>query len=414
MTIVPLVFLACLLFLFSLVSERTKQTWITAPMVFTAAGILAFPFVPQALLEPEDWGTFLHIAELGLVLLLFTEACHLDFHILKIIHAFPARLLSVGMLLTIVAGAAAAKLVFPQLAIWEAGILGAILAPTDAGLGQTIITSPCVPVSVRKALSVETGLNDGLAVPFLMFFIALAAAEMGVASGSLPRLITEQLGLGALTGSVIGIAGGWLMGMASRKHWMEKPFRPIAVTALPLLCMMISEAVGASMFIAAFVAGLGVQRGFREAGQLSVEFAETWGQLINLTVFFLFGMVVARDWRDFSAPAALYAALSLTVVRMIPVAISLIGCRLSIATVLFTGWFGPRGLASIVLGLVYLEQEINLPGEAAIQTAVTMTVALSIVAHGLTAVPGASLYARRVERLGALAPERADVASQPA
>jgi NhaP-type Na+/H+ or K+/H+ antiporter len=178
--------------------------------------------------------------------------------------------------------------------------------------------------------------------------------------------------------------------------------------------MMISEAVGASMFIAAFVAGLAIQPGFREAGKLSVEFAETWGQLINLTVFFLFGMVIARDWRDFSAAVALYAALSLTAVRMVPVAISLIGCRLNMATVLFTGWFGPRGLASIVLGLVYLEKEINLPGEETIQTAVTMTVALSIVAHGLTAVPGANLYARRIDRLDAAAPERAQTLSLPA
>jgi NhaP-type Na+/H+ or K+/H+ antiporter len=195
---------------------------------------------------------------------------------------------------------------------------------------------------------------------------------------------------------------------------MEKPFQPIAVTVLPLLCMMISDAVGASMFIAAFIAGMAVQPGFHEAGKLSVRFAETWGQLINLTVFFLFGMAVARDWRDFTAPVALYAALSLTVVRMLPVAISLIRCRLNFATVLFTGWFGPRGLASIVLGLVYLEQEIKLSGEATIQTAVTMTVALSIVAHGLTAVPGVNLYASRLDRLHAGSTERAQATDLPA
>lgn len=410
MTVFPLALLACLLFLFSLVSERTKQTWITAPMVFTGAGILAFPFVPKEFLEPEDLSAFLHIAELGLVLLLFTEACHLDLRVLRSIRALPARLLTVGMLLTIVAGAAVAKLVWPNLTIWEAGILGAILAPTDAGLGQAIVSNRRVPISVRKALSVEAGLNDGLAVPFLLFFVAIAAAELGGQWSKLPRFIIEQLGFGAVTGLVIGAAGGRLMGLASRRHWMERPFQPIAVAVLPLLCMMVSEAVGASMFIAAYFAGMAVQHGFHEAEKLSVEFAETWGQLINLTVFFLFGMWLAREWRQFSARDALYAVLSLTIARMVPVAISLMGARLSFATVLFTGWFGPRGLASVVLGLVYLEQEIDLPGEATIQTAVAMTVALSILAHGLTAAPGANLYARRVEQLEARAPERAQTA----
>jgi sodium/hydrogen antiporter len=163
------------------------------------------------------------------------------------------------------------------------------------------------------------------------------------------------------------------------------------------------------MFIAAFIAGLAVQIGFKDAGRHSVEFAEEWGQLLNLGVFFLFGMMAVRDWPQFGAASWLYALLSLTLVRMLPVAIALIGTRLSPASVVFMGWFGPRGLASIVLGLVYLEQEMHFAGEPTIRFAVTVTVLLSIFAHGLSAMPGIALYARKIESLAADAPEHISV-----
>jgi NhaP-type Na+/H+ or K+/H+ antiporter len=177
---------------------------------------------------------------------------------------------------------------------------------------------------------------------------------------------------------------------------------------VPLLCLLASEAVGASMFIAAFVAGLAVQIGFKPAGQHSVDFTEEWGQIINLSVFFLFGLLVGRNWQSFTLAHTLYAILSLTVVRMLPVAIALIGTCLSRATVLFMGWFGPRGLASIVLGLVYLEQRAQHPGEATIRLAVMVTVLFSIFAHGLSAAPGINLYATRLATLKPAPPERQD------
>ncbi len=212
-----------------------------------------------------------------------------------------------------------------------------------------------------------------------------------------------------LVGAAIGLAGGWLLGRARRREWIAESFLQIGVVALPLLCLAVSELLGGSMFIAAFVAGLAVQMGFKEAGKHSVEFAEEWGQLLNLSVFFLFGLVIVRNWPQFSPAAWLYAVLSLTVVRMLPVAIALIGTRLSAASVLFMGWFGPRGLASIVLGLVYLEQEMHLPGESIMRLAVIVTVMLSIFVHGLSAMPGINLYARRIAALGADAPEHQEV-----
>ncbi|RPJ35188.1 MAG: sodium:proton exchanger [Verrucomicrobiaceae bacterium] len=381
-----------LLFAYSLVSARLEKTVVTAPIVFTLAGIAMF-----AAFQPSDQrmnaGAFLTLAEIGLVLLLFTDASRTDLRILRNIRALPARLLSAGMLLTILLGALAAKLVFPQLSWWEAGILSSILAPTDAGLGQTIVNSPLVPMRVRQALNVEAGLNDGLSVPFLLFFIAMAAAELG--DPSFARFIGEQLGLGIVLGAGIGLAGGWLLESSRCHGWLAESFLQLAVVSLPVLCMLASEQVGASMFIAAFVCGLCVQVPFKHAGKHSVEFTEEWGQILNLAVFFLFGMLIARDSGGFGVAPFIYALLSLTVVRMLPVAVSLNGSGLDKTTVAFMGWFGPRGLASIVLGLVYLEEEKHLPGEEVTRLAVMATVLLSIFAHGLSAKPGILLLARK-------------------
>jgi NhaP-type Na+/H+ or K+/H+ antiporter len=401
-----IVIFTALVFVYSMISARLERTVVTAPIAFTTAGILVSITMVELHVRRNRPEVFLLIAEIGLVLLLFTDASRTDLRVLKSIRNLPARLLSTGMLLTILFGALAALAVFRQLSIWEAGILAAILAPTDAGLGQVIVSSPRVPMRIRQALNVEAGLNDGLSVPFLLFFIGMAGAGIEGQRVSLTRFVAEQLGYGAVIGIAIGLAGGWLLGLARRKEWIAESWRQLGVVALPLLCLLVSESAGASMFIAAFVAGLAVQVGFKDAGKQSVEFTEEWGQLLNLSVFFLFGLLAVQAWQQFTWWLALYAVLSLTVVRMLPVAIALIGTGLSRATVLFMGWFGPRGLASIVLGLVYLEQELHQPGESTIRLAVAVTVLLSIFAHGLTALPGMGLYARKVASLGPGAPEQ--------
>jgi len=405
----PLAVFILLFFLYSLVSRRMERTIVTAPIVFTVAGMLMAFALPAILRAGVKVDFFVHLAEMGLVLLLYSDASRTDLSVLLSIGNLPVRLLTTGMLLTILFGAIAARLVFPHISIWEAGILAAILAPTDAGLGQVIVNSPRVPTRIRQALNVEAGLNDGLSVPFLLFFIALAAANTEGRHASLMQFIVEQLGFGTLVGVGIGLIGGWLLGLARRKDWMAESFQQIGVVTLPLLCLVVSDMVGASMFIAAFVAGLAVQVGFKETSRHSLEFAEELGQILNLSVFFLFGLLVVRDWRQFDLASVLYAALSLTVVRMLPVTIALIGTGLSRSTVVFMGWFGPRGLASIVLGLVYLEQEMHLSGEPTIRVAVMMTVLLSIFAHGLSAVPGIAIYARKTASLPAAAPKHREV-----
>jgi NhaP-type Na+/H+ or K+/H+ antiporter len=393
-------------FVYSLVSKRLAHTVLTAPILFTAAGASAF-LLPEGMRELLlDRSQFLVIAEVGLVLTLFSDASRIALQSLSGNRNLPVRLLSVGMLLTIVLGFTAALFVFRGFSIWDAGILAAILAPTDAGLGAVIVNSPQVPERIREALNVEAGLNDGLSVPFLMLFIALAAQTADPAHAVLGRFLLEQLGYGSAIGVAVGGLGGWLLAGAMRRDWVADPMRQLGLVALPLVCALLSEATAASMFIAAFVAGLAVQFGFRDAGKHSIEFTEEWGQLFDYFVFFLVGLIVARDFGHFTAAHFVYAVLSLTVVRMLPVAIALVGTRLAAPTVAFMGWFGPRGLASVVLGLVYLDTPGLGSDAETIRLTVIATVLVSIVAHGASAVPGCTWYARSLARLPPDAAER--------
>jgi NhaP-type Na+/H+ or K+/H+ antiporter len=390
-----------LVFLYSLVSRRLERTVLTAPIVFTAGGAL-LALLPASAVELElDRKALLLIAELGLVMTLFTDASRISLRMLGGDRNLPVRLLSTGMLLSLVLGALCAMLVLTDLSWMEAGIIACILAPTDAGLGQVIVTSPQVPQRIRQALNVEAGLNDGLSVPFLLFFIALATAgqHAGSGAGMLTGFLVEQLGYGTLIGLAVGLAGGWLLGLARRAGWVADPMAQLGVFAVPLACVLASEASGASMFIAAFVAGIATQFGFRDVGRHAVEFTEDWGQLFNFFVFFLFGLLAAHAWQKFTPPVLVYALLSLTVVRMLPVAIALRGTGLSRQTVTFMGWFGPRGLASIVLGLVTVEHATALPGQSTIWLALVATVLLSILAHGLSALPGIGRYERAIATL---------------
>jgi NhaP-type Na+/H+ or K+/H+ antiporter len=394
-----------LVFVYSLVSRRLEHTIITAPIVFTAAGVLLILAIsgPRDLLLTRE--SFLKLAEIGLVMLLFADATRIDLRTLRSREKLPLRLLSLGMLLTILLGTIAGHLIFPHLSIWEAGILAAILAPTDAGLGQVIVHSPRVPLRIRQTLDVEAGLNDGLSVPFLMFFIAVSQIGTEGAGRVLLTYIVEQLGMGALVGIAIGLAGGWLLNLAQCRGWMAESVQQLGLVTLPILSILACEPVGGSMFIAAYVAGIAVQIGFRGAGAISVAFIDGWGQFFDYFVFFFFGLLVALNFTRFSPGHVLYAILSLTVVRMLPVTVAVIGTHLSAATVLFMGWFGPRGLASIVLGLVYLGEVTHVSGEDTIKLVVMVTVMLSIFAHGFSALPGIALYTHKVATLAATSPE---------
>ncbi|MBK5933135.1 sodium/proton antiporter (CPA1 family) [Rhodovulum imhoffii] len=392
-----------MVFFYSLISERIDQTYLTAPIVFTLYGFAVFWLMDEPLETGGSAEVLLTIAELGLVLLLFTDGSHISQVFEDGLRSLPGRLLSTGMVLTILLGAGAAMVLFDELTIWHAGILAAILAPTDAGLGQAIVSSPKVPKGIRESLNVEAGLNDGLAVPFLLFFIALASSAQDVSFG---RFFLEQFCYGVAIGLIIGWAGSRSFDAAQARGWVGERYRQLGFTMLPIMCVILSHETGASMFIAAFVAGLAVQRNTDQSiDRQRLEFTENWGQLINLTVFFLFGMIAGASLGDLEPVHFVYAALSLTVIRMLPVAVSMIGAGLGTGTLLFMGWFGPRGLASIVLGLVYLER---VHGEIVptIHLCLIATVLCSIILHGLSAKPGTSWFRQYVDGLPDRARER--------
>ena len=234
---IPLLVFFAVLFVYSLASRRLERTVVTAPIIFTVAGMLMFPSLAGIMKAGGTPDILLHVAEIGLVLLLFTDASRTDLKVLHSIRNLPARLLSTGMLLTILLGAVVAKLVFPQLSFWEAGILSSILAPTDAGLGQVVVTSPRVPAPIRHALKVAAGLNDGLSVPFLLLFAGLSVAHVQGPGLSLAHFVVEQLGYGVVVGLAIGPPDGWLLDVAYRAKWITEPFRQIGVvTAAAVFC----------------------------------------------------------------------------------------------------------------------------------------------------------------------------------
>jgi NhaP-type Na+/H+ or K+/H+ antiporter len=306
-----------------------------------------------------------------------------------------------------------AALVLRNLSLWEAGALACILAPTDTGPAELIVRSPRVPACIREALHTESGLNDGLVVPLLMLFFSLIKADAAGPGSVFLRVAVQQIGFGIPIGVAIGFVGGWLLGLARRRGWASAPFQQIAMIALAPLCWILSKPIDTSPFITAFAAGLALQVGFRDASEGIVEFSENEGRLLYMFVFFLFGTAAGPALGEFHLAPVLYAILSLTLVRMLPVAISMIGTRLSAASLLFMGWFGPRGLASIVLGLVVAGQDVQTTGAPLVRLGLLATVLLSIFAHGLSASPGIRLYARQIDGLGTDAPEYEAVPEMP-
>ena len=397
--------LAAVVLAYSLVSRRLELSAISAPMVFVAAGIVAGPDVLDLVELDLREGTAFHIAELTLALLLFADAARIDLRSLRTHADLPRRLLGIGMPLTIVLGMAAGAVLLTELEFWEAAIVAAVLAPTDAALGQAVVSSRAVPARIREALSVESGLNDGLSVPFLALFIALAADQAVPEAKDWFVFTVEQIGLGTLIGAAVGAGGAWLVERSAERGLTTPLFEQFGVLALAVLAFVLADEAGGNGFIAAFVGGLAAGKVGALAGERIFEFTEEQGQLLSLAVFFMFGTVAIAFLDAADLGIVLYALLSLTLVRMVPVAVAVRGMGLRPSTVAFMGWFGPRGLASIILALVVVDEEPELPALGLILAAMTVTVLASVVLHGLSAAPLVRSYAREVERLPPSAPE---------
>jgi NhaP-type Na+/H+ or K+/H+ antiporter len=412
--VVDLVVLAAVVFAFGLVSRRLEGTVLTAPLVFVAAGVVLGP-AGLALVEFKlDDHTVLLVGEIALAIVLFTDAASINLSSLRQNEGLPLRLLCMGMPLTIGLGTAAAALLLTDLTFWEAAIVGTVLAPTDAALGQAVVSNPRVPLRVRQALNVEAGLNDGLSVPFLALFLTLAVAEGELQPASFwIRFAFEQIGIGALVGVGVGLLGGWLVSWASKREWMTDSFQRLALLALAIIAWALADQLGGNGFIAAFVGGLVVGPTVEHVGERLIRFTQAEGQLLNLSVFFIFGVLVIGLIQPLSWGIALYALLSLTLIRMLPVVLSLLGTHLRGISVVFMGWFGPRGLASIVLGLIVVAEAPTLAGRGQVELVVALTVLLSVLLHGVTAAPLSAAYARLVERMAADTTEKREAIEGP-
>jgi NhaP-type Na+/H+ or K+/H+ antiporter len=398
------------LLVYALVSRILDARSLTPQIVLLVLG-LGVGLVVAGTSEVELDLELLELAgEVALVLCLFVDAARIDVAALRGTARLPIRLLGIGLPLTIVTGLAVALLILPDLGITGALILAILIAPTDAALGALVVNSPAVPLRVRQALNVESGLNDGLVTPLVLVVVAIAAAEGSAAPEGWVADAVAQIAYGTIAGLLVGVAGALLLRTATRRRWVLEGADWIVAPALAALAWFVAEALGGNAFVAAFVAGLATTATYGRVPDAFLEFGEVSGELLGLAVFFCLGVLIPVIG-PFEPAVILYAVLALTVVRMVPVAISLVGTGLAPTTVAFMGWFGPRGLASVVLAILALHGMSEAGGLAStIGSTVALTIALSVVAHGLTAGPAVRAYERVVESLPDGAPELGHVA----
>ena len=273
-------------------------------------------------------------------------------------------------------------------------ILAIVLAPTDAALGQAVVTEPRVPQRIRQGLNVESGLNDGICVPLLFAAVALADVQSDISGGrSAGTLLLDEIGYGVLGGVAAGLTIAVIIHQAGRRGLIADPWRQVIPAAGAGLAYGVANALGGSGFIAAFTAGVVFRLALGRDPEKLNQLTEEVGGVLNGVTFILFGAVLLGPaLGELSWRLALYAVLSLTLVRMLPVVIAMWGSHAQRPTLGFLGWFGPRGLASIVFAVIIVE-ESQLPHEHLIVLAIYLTVGLSVLAHGLTAAPLADRYA---------------------
>jgi sodium/hydrogen antiporter len=395
-SVADLAIVAALIFGWGTLSARLERFDVTAPITFVLAGLLLTHGPLAVLYVAPSHELIKELAEFTLALVLFSDASRVGLHELRVDAGLYVRLLGVALPLTIGLGTVLA-FALTGTSIWLALLVGAALAPTDAALGAGIMANSLVPARIRRLINVESGLNDGIATPFVSVALAGAAVGGEVAEHG-PAAAVAELAVGVIVGVVAGGVGGLLVNAARQRGWVAEGFAGSAVLALAVCAYASAVAVHGNGFIAAFVGGLAFGTTGGRRGEPLVPFVEETGALVSLLVWLAFGAVaLVPAMKTLTWPIVLYAILSLTVVRMVPVAIALAGTRLGWATVSLVGWFGPRGLASVVFALLALE-ELGGPTAGPAVTVITITVLLSVVLHGVTAEPLAAWYARLMAR----------------
>ncbi|MDL5048718.1 cation:proton antiporter [Oscillatoria amoena NRMC-F 0135] len=386
--------MALLILGYGIFSKRAERSVITAPMVFVTVGLLVSFLDIELLHEGPKAGYVKVLAELTLLLVLFIDASTIDREKLKKDRSLPLRLLGIGLPITMVIGALLALPLFPEERALTLILMAFILSPTDAALGQAVVTGQRVPLRIRQTINVESGLNDGIALPPILVCLAILSGDAGegVNVSYWAGFVVKQFVFGPVIGGLVGWLGGWLVEQSSRRGWMNHTYQMLASLAIAILAYSAAELAHGNGFIAAYIAGLMLGTRTAEIRERIREFGEAESQIMVLFIFLLFGMILVPvsypywDWK-----ALIYALLSLTVIRMLPVAISLIGSGLDQKTVWFIGWFGPRGIAS-VLYLLMAVISLGVQGYERMISIVTLTVTLSIFLHGLTAVPFSRIF----------------------
>ena len=399
MELASIAIIAALFLGYAMVSGRLEGTVITAPLVFAAFGFAA---ASGGLMSINVEHSAIHIvAELTLILVLFTDAARIDLNRVREDHNLPTRMLLLGLPLAVAAGTFVAVALFPAFSFWEAALLAALLAPTDAALGQSVVSAKSVPLRIRQSINIESGLNDGIALPIVLLCAALAGAASGAnETNDWLRFGVLQITLGPLVGAIIGFGGAGLIDTAAERRWATNAFQGIGILALSLLAYVVAEIVGGNGFISAFVAGAVFGNTIRHPCTYLFEFMESEGQLFMLITFLVFGAALLPEALvHVDVLFVVYAVLSLTLIRMLPIALSLLGSGVRLPTHLFLGWFGPRGLASILFVLLILE-EADIAHHEEILSITMITVALSVLLHGISAAPFADVYGRLAERMG--------------
>jgi NhaP-type Na+/H+ or K+/H+ antiporter len=387
--------IALTLIAFGVVSRRVDGTPITPAIIFVGVGLLVGPQALDLLDTPPTGESVKLLAEATLTVVLFADASRIDMRTLRREYSVPARLLGLGLPLTIAFGALLAAALFGALSVPEAVVLAVLLAPTDAALGQAVVTEPRLPSRIRQGLNVESGLNDGICVPLLFIVLAVAEADAGeVGAAHAVRLVAEEIGYGILGGIIAGAVAGAALTFAGARGLIERTWVQIVPVAGAALAFGIAAPLGGSGFIAAFVAGMtfGALRRRSEGGEATL-LTDELGEVLNGVTLLVFGAVLlwpALD--DLTWQIVLYAVASLTIVRVVPVALAMLGTGARRPTIAFLGWFGPRGLASIVFALIVV-QEADLPHATTILLTTYATVGLSVLVHGVTAAPLARRYA---------------------
>ena len=386
---------AAFLLVYSIFAGRFESRLVNGPLMFMLAGLLLGP-AALGLLQPDiSTAGVKFLAELTLAIVLFSDAVNSNLKVLRANNGLPLRLLTLGLPLTLLAGWLVGCWLFPEIPALELAILATILAPTDAALGKAVVSNPQIAAPVRESLNVESGLNDGICVPLLLVLLALLSEEQAHTPMTLAmQLIAEELGIGLLVGVATALFAWQLLRLSKQHGWQLPLWSQLTLPGLALLCFALAQTLGGSGFIAAFVGGLLSGHLLGEQKHHFLQASEELASLLSIVTWLVFGaLIIPQAWSSFSLNVWLYALLSLSVIRMLPVFISLLGTELNTETRLFIGWFGPRGLATIVFVVMIADTHLTA-GNTLLATAIC-TVLLSVLLHGISANPWVARLTRK-------------------